>query len=166
MLEAFLLDDNLAELRSWITNLGITDTVLIEECLQLVLVSIAYLDDNTWVLCEESLDDVGICNVVEVDLHTTLYVGECHLKESCNQTTGTDIVTSHYPTAVDELLYGVEAVNEVLWVLYGRNITAHLAQALSESRTTETLLVETEVDMVEARVLVVNENWANHLLDI
>ena len=128
--------------------------------------SIAYLDDNTWVLGEESLDDVGICDVVEVDLHTTLYIGECHLEESCNQTTGTDIVTSHYPTAVDEFLYGVEAVNEVLWVLDGRNIAAHLAQALSEGRTTETLLVEAEVDVVEARVLVVNENWANHLLDI
>ena len=75
-------------------------------------------------------------------------------------------MTSHYPTAVDEFLYGVEAVNEVLWVLHGRNIAAHLAQALSESRTTETLLVEAEVDVVEARVLVVNENWANHLLDI
>ncbi len=60
VLEAFLLDDNLAELRSWITNLGITDTVLIEECFHLVLVSIAFLVDNTWVLCEESLDDVGI----------------------------------------------------------------------------------------------------------
>ena len=166
MLEAFLLDDDLAELRSWITNLGITDTVLIEECFQLVLVGIAYLDDNTWVLCEESLDDVGICDVVEVDLHTALYVGECHFEESCNQTTGADIVTSHYPTTVDEFLYSVEAVNEVLWVLHGRNIAAHLAQTLSESRTTETLLVETEVDMVEARVLVVNENWTNHLLDI
>ena len=75
-------------------------------------------------------------------------------------------MTSHYPTTVDEFLYSVEAVNEVLWVLDGRNIAAHLAQTLSESRTTETLLVETEVDMVEARVLVVNENWANHLLDI
>jgi hypothetical protein len=31
VLEAFLLDDNLAELRSWITNLSITDTVLVEE---------------------------------------------------------------------------------------------------------------------------------------
>ena len=94
--------------------------------------SIAYLDDNTWVLCEESLDDVGICDVVEVDLHTALYVGECHFEESCNQTTGTDIVTSHYPTTVDEFLYGIETVNEVLWVLDGRNIAAHLAQALCE----------------------------------
>ena len=34
VLEAFLLDDNLAELWSWITNLGITDTVLIKECLR------------------------------------------------------------------------------------------------------------------------------------
>ena len=103
---------------------------------------------------------------MEVDLHTTLYVGECHLEESSNQTTGADIVTSHYPAAVDELLYGVEAVNEVLRVLHGRNIAAHLAQALSKSRTSEALLVEAEVDMIEARVLVVNENWTNHLLNI
>ena len=150
MLEAFLLDDNLAKLWCWITNLGITDTVLIEECFQLVLVSIAYLDDNTWVLCEESLDDVFVGYVMEVDLHTALYVGECHLEESGNQTTGADIVTCHYPTTVDEFLYSIEAVNEVLRVLHGRNIAAHLAQALSEGRTTEALLVETEVDMVEA----------------
>ena len=150
MLEAILLDDDLAELWSWITNLGIADAIVLEECLEFIFMSIAYLDDNTWVLCEESLDDVFVGYVMEVDLHTALYVGECHLEESGNQTTGADIVTCHYPTTVDEFLYGIEAVNEVLRVLHGRNIAAHLAQALSESRTTEALLVEAEVDVIEA----------------
>ncbi len=132
MLEAFLLDDNLANLWSWITNLGVADAILIQECLQLSLVLVAHLDNDTRVLCEQGLDDVLVGDVVEVDLHTALYVGECHLQEGSDKTTGADVVTCHHPTTVDEFLNGVEAVNEVLWILHGRNIAAHLAQALSE----------------------------------
>ena len=87
-------------------------------------------------------------------------------KRVVNETAGTDVVTSHYPTTVNQLLYGVEAIYEVLRVLHGRNIAAHLAQTLSEGRTTETLLIEAEVDVVEARVLVVDENRAYYLLNI
>ena len=132
MLEAFLLDDDLAKLWCRITDLSVADAILIQECLQLSLVLITYLDDNTWILCEESLHYILVGEVVEVDLHTALYVGECHLQKGSDETTGTDVVTSHYPTTVDQLLYGVEAIYEVLWVLDGRNIAAHLAQALSE----------------------------------
>ena len=65
-----------------------------------------------------------------------------------------------------EFLNSIEAVSEILRILNCRNIAAYLAKALSECRTTKALLVEAEVDVVEAGVLVVNENWANHLLDI
>ena len=58
-------------------------------------------------------------------------------------------MTSHDPTLLYHLLNCVEAVGEVFWVLYGRNIVAYEAEALCECATAETLLVEREVDMVE-----------------
>jgi hypothetical protein len=59
-------------------------------------------------------------------------------------------VTCHNPTAADKFLNSIEAVCEILRILNCRNIAAYLAKALSKGRTTKALLVEAEVDMIEA----------------
>ena len=125
-------------------------SLLLHEVLELLLVLIAYFDHHTWVLSKERLHDIAIlADVVQVDVHTTLGIGEAHLQQSGDQTTGRDIVTSHNPTLLNQLLNSHEGIGEVLGVLYRRHIVAHLTQTLGKGRTTQTLLVEREVDMIE-----------------
>ena len=74
-----LHDDGTAVLYR-ITDLGIADTQVLHELLELELVLVADLDDDTRVLCEEGLDDVSVSTeVVQVDMHTSLGVGKAHL---------------------------------------------------------------------------------------
>ncbi len=88
---------------------------------------IAHLDHHTGVLSEEGLHDVAILtDVVEVDMHTALRVGEAHLQEGGDQTTGRDVVTGHDPPLLDELLDGHEGIAEVFGVLHRWYVVAYL----------------------------------------
>ena len=50
---------------------------------------VADLDDDTGVLSKEGLHDIAIlADVVEVDMKAALGIGEAHLKECGDQTTG------------------------------------------------------------------------------
>ena len=82
-------------------------------------------------------------------MQTTLCVGEAHLKQGGNETTGRDVVTSHNPALLNHLLNSHECVTEVFGVLDGRNVVTHFAQTLSKGRTAKVLLVEREIDMIE-----------------
>ena len=49
---------------------------------------VAYLDDYAWVLSEESLHDVAVlADIMQVDMHTALGIGEAHLEQRGNKTT-------------------------------------------------------------------------------
>ena len=103
---------------------------------------------------------------MKIYMDTTFLVCEAHLKKCGNKTTGTDIVTSHYPVLLYHFLNGVEGVNEVFGVLHRRHVVAHLAEALCECRSAELLLVEREVDMIERRILVVDQYRRDNLTNI
>ena len=75
-------------------------------------------------------------------------------------------MASHHPSTADELLHSVEAVDEIFRIGHCRHIASHLAQALCKGRTAETLLAEREIDVVEARALVVHQHGADHLAHI
>ena len=75
-------------------------------------------------------------------------------------------MSGHDPSALDELLHGVEGIGEVLGVLHRGHVVAHIAQALCEGRAAEPLLVEAEVNMVERRALVVDDDGRHHLLHV
>ena len=68
-------------------------------------------------------------------MHTTLGIGEAHLEQGGNQTTGRDVVTSQNPTLLDHLLDSHEGISEVLGILHRRYIVAYLTQTLGEGRT-------------------------------
>ena len=51
-------------------------------------------------------------------------------------------MTSQDEALLNQGLDGVEAITEILAVLNGRNIAAHLVQALCEGRTAQTELIE------------------------
>ena len=110
---------------------------------------VAHLDNHAGVLGEEELHDVIVGDVMEIDVHTAVGVGKGHLEQCGDETTGRDVVASHNPTAVDELLHCLEAVSEVLGIGYSGHIVAYLAEALCKGGATQTLCVEAEVDMVE-----------------
>lgn len=110
---------------------------------------VAHLDNHAGVLGEEELHDVIVGDVMEIDVHTAVGVGKGHLEQCGDETTGRDVVASHNPTAVDELLHCLETVSEVLGIGYGGHIVAYLAEALRKGGATQTLGVEAEVDMVE-----------------
>ena len=149
MLIAIVDKLNLTAVRNRIANLCEAYPCIVEECLQLVLMVVANLNDNTRILSKESLDNVSRLKVVEVDVHTALCIGEAHLEQCGDKSTGTDVVTRHNPTTVDKFLNSVEALNEVVRVLDRWNIVANLVEALSKCRTTKTQAVEAEVDMIK-----------------
>ncbi len=103
---------------------------------------------------------------MEVDVHTALLVGEGHLQERSDETAGRDVVTGHNPTALDEFLDGIEGIAEIFGVLHGGHVVANLTEALGKGRTSETLLVEREVYVIERGVLVVNDDGRNDLLHV
>ena len=75
-------------------------------------------------------------------------------------------MTCHHPTTVNQFLNGVEGIGKVFGVLHRRHVVAHLAEALRKGGAAEVLLVEGEVDVVDAGVLVVHQYGADHLLDV
>ena len=91
---------------------------------------ISNLNDYTRILCKELLDYIVALDVVEVDMQTTFNISKGHLKQCCNQTTRRNIMSSKYPSTANHLLYGTEAVAEVLWFFHCRNVAAYLAEAL------------------------------------
>ena len=94
---------------------------------------VAHLDNYAGVLGEEELHDVIVGDVMEIDVHTAVGVGKGHLEQCGDETTGRDVVASHNPTAVDELLHSLEAVSEVLSIGHGGHIaTADGAISLKE----------------------------------
>ena len=150
-----------------ITNLSKAHTLLFHEVLELLLMLVTYLDNNTWVLSEQSLNNIAIsADVVQIDMHTTLGIGEAHLQQRSNQTTSRNIVTSQNPTLLNHLLYSHKGVSKVFWVLNGWHIVAHLTQALGESRATKVLGVKAEVDMIDRSVLFIDKYRRHYFLDI
>ena len=72
------LDASVVERR--ITDLRKADTLVLQELHQFLLVTVADLDDHTWVLCKEHLHDVVAVQVVQVDVHTALCIGKAHFQ--------------------------------------------------------------------------------------
>ena len=119
-----------------IAYLGEANALLLHELLEVELVLVAHLDDHAGILGEERLDNVTVLTeVMQVDVLAALRVGEGHLEQRGDETTGRDVVTSHDPAAVDELLHGHEGVGKVLGILHRGHIVAHLAKALGKGRT-------------------------------
>ena len=161
-----LLHHQLALLGRGITYLGVAHSLVIQELLQFFLVLVAHLDDDAGVLAEEQLHQVFSLHVVQIDLDAAFGIGESHLQQRGHQTARADVVACHYPAAVDEFLYGVEAIHEIVGVFHRGDIIAHLAQALGEGAAAQLHLVEAEVYMVEAGVFVVHDDGAYHLLHV
>ena len=103
---------------------------------------VAHLYHNARVLGKQCLDDVAAANVVQVDVHTALFVGETHLKERRYESACAYIVSGENQTAVYKFLNGIEAVDEILRILNCRHVASHLSEALSERAAAQTLLVE------------------------
>ena len=123
-------DTESALVRTWRTNAGKTDAVLLQECLHFFLMLVSNLDYDTWILCKELLDNIVALDVMEVDMQATFSIGKGHLKQCCDQTSSRDVVSSEYPSTTNHLLYSIEAVAEVLWFFYGWNVTTDLSEAL------------------------------------
>ncbi len=99
-------------------------------------------------------------------MHAALSVGKAHFEQCGYQSAGADVVTCHYPTAVYQLLNGVEGVAEILGIFHRGDIVAHLAETLCECASAEALLVEREVYVVDGCVLVVHHYGRYHLADV
>ena len=117
-------------------------TCLIQQILHSLLVGVLHLNNHTRVLCKEQLHRVALVDAVEVHLDAALLVGKCHLQKGGDETAGTDIVTSQKQFLLHQLLHSQESIAEVFWILHGRHITSHLAQALCKGRTTQLQGVE------------------------
>ena len=111
---------------SGVANLGETYAGIFQELLQLELMLVRYLDDDTRILGKQVLDDVAASQVVKVDMHTSTGIGEAHLQQGGDHTACRDVMTSQNPAATNHFLNSFEAVGEILGVLHGRYITAHL----------------------------------------
>ena len=150
--------------RHGVAYLGKSNASVIHELGKLFLVAVGHFYYDTGVLCEKGLHDVAVlAQVVEVYVKTACLVGETHLKQCRHETACADVVACHYPSLAYHLLDSLKGIGEILGVLYRRYVVAYLAKALCEGGTAKTLLVEGEVDMVQARSLVVYQHWGDDL---
>ena len=150
-----------------VAYLGVADALFLHELAELELVFVAHLDNNTGVLGEERLYDVSVLTeVVQVDVQAALRIGEAHLQQAGDETTGRDVVTSHDPSFLNELLDGHEGVGKIFGIVDCRNIVAYTVQTLCKGRSAKPLLAEREVDVVERSTVVIDDNGADHLLDV
>ena len=137
-----------------IAYLGIAHTHIFHEVTELELVLVAHFDDHAGVLGEESLYNVwlpsfgGGYQVMKIDMQAAPVVGEAHLQQGNDETTGRDVVSGHDPSAFDEFLNSIEGIGKVFGILHRRHVVAHLSKALCKGRSAKSLLVEGEVDMV------------------
>ena len=135
---------------SRLAYLGVAYAVVVHYGLELFSILVGNLNDNAGVLCHKNLNHVVAANLLQVDVHSALGVGEAHLEKSGYHTAGADVVTCHYEAFLDKLLNGVERVAEVFGILHSRNVVAYLAEALCKSTSAQALLIEREVDVIDA----------------
>ena len=127
---------------SWFADRSITDASLVEQILCCLDVSVCYLDYHSRVLCEENLHYVVTVECAEVDVHTSVLVGEGHLEQGSNQSTGADVVACNNKTLLYHLLQSIECIAEILGILHRWHIVADLAFRLCEGAAAKLLLVE------------------------
>ena len=148
-----------------VADFCISHAEVVEQFAHLELVFVAHLDDDAGVFGEERLHQVFL-HIIKVDAHAAGGVGEAHLEQRGEHAAGADVVACHHPSLANHLLDGVEATGEIFCVMYGGDVVAHLAQGLCQGRTTEAQVVETEVDVVDGGVLVVDQHGRHHLADV
>lgn len=135
---------------SRLTYHGVAYAVVVHYGLELFSILVGNLNDNAGVLCHKNLNHVVAANLFQVDVHAALGVGEAHFEKSGYHTAGADVVTCHYEVFLDKLLNGVERIAEVFGILHSRNVVAYLAEALCKGTSAQALLIEREVDVIDA----------------
>ena len=63
-----------------LTNLHKTYSGIFQYLFYFFLMLVAYLDNNTRVLGKQELHEVVFLHLVEIDFHTTFYIGEAHFE--------------------------------------------------------------------------------------
>ena len=129
---------NVAAVRNGIAYLGKAYTLIFHELFELLLVLVAHLDYYARVLGEQCFDDVrcpalgGVRgdDVVQIDVHAALGVGETHLKQGGDESSGRDVVAGHDPPLFYHLLDGHKGVGKIFGILHRGNVAAYLAQYL------------------------------------
>ena len=135
---------------SRLTYHGVAYAVVVHYGLEFFGILVGNLNDNAGVLSHKNLNHVVAANLLQVDVHAALCVGEAHFEKSGYHTAGADVVTCHYEVFLDKLLNGVERVAEVFGILHCRNVVAYLAEALRKGTSAKALLVEREIDVIDA----------------
>ena len=81
---------DLPVVRCRVSYFGESDARVFQVFLQFLLACVRHLDYDAWVLGEEHLHHVVIVlhDVMQVDVHATVHVGEGHLKERRDETAG------------------------------------------------------------------------------
>ena len=158
VLEVALLQGNGACGRIGLADDSETDACLFEGSLELLVVLIGHLHDDTGILGQEHLHHIIAGKVVQRDVHTACGVGKTHLQQCGDHTTCADVVASHDDPLLDQSLQGIEGITEVFRIAHRGHIIAHLAQALCEGTTAKTLLAEGEVDMIEGGFVAVDHH--------
>ena len=150
----------------WIANACETNAIVFQESPYFVVVFVGNLNDDTWIFGKQLAHNVVALHIVQVDVQTTFRICKSHFEQRCNHTTSRNIVSCKNPTAANHLLNGIEAIAEVARLFHGRNVRTNLAQALCKGRTAQTLLVEAEINVIKACILVVYQYWRNHLAHV
>ena len=127
------------------------------------LVLVGNLNYQCRVLGKQQFHYILLGNIVEVYLHTPLCIGEAHFEQCCYETTGRYIVSGHDYALVHKLLHSIESLGKIFRILHSRHIVTNAVQCLRESRTSKAQHIETEVDVVERTLRLVNHYRRNHL---
>ncbi len=124
---------------------------VVENCLCFGAVAVENLHYNRGIFGKQYLGQIGFANHAEAfgkEVQTAVSICETHLKECCNQTTGTYVMLCGYQTRVDKALHSAECICEEISRFDIGNSTTYNTLCLGKSRATESERHTAEVDIV------------------
>ena len=130
------------------TDIGISDSCLFKNLLHLRAILVRHLYHDARILCKEELHKVVAFHLVQVDVESSLCIGEAHLQQASDETACRDVVTGKDEALLNQVLHGVEGIAEVLCITHRRHITADATETLGKGGTAKTQLIEREVYMI------------------
>ena len=149
-----------------LSQLHIAYAGFVKQLFDIVLALVSYLDDDTGILSKEELDKIILLETIKVDFKTSVGVGKAHFEQAGDQTTGRDVMPSQDKSALDEFLHRIKGIAEIIGVRDCRDVAADTAQRLRKGRTAEPELVETEINVIECSLAMIDEYGRNHLAHV
>mmetsp|Transcript_3757 Transcript_3757/g.10760 ORF Transcript_3757/g.10760 Transcript_3757/m.10760 type:complete len:384 (+) Transcript_3757:590-1741(+) len=127
------------------------------------LISFAYFQNETWLLCEQGFCGAEFCQ--EVGFHATIS-RKGHLQEGGDQPAVADVMASRDFSSVNQALDDLKRKPQLPHVVNIRDGVAQRIVDLGVSRSSQTALAVSQINVKENPILLALEVWGDDLCDV